>query len=57
MNSAVIEAEGIVKCFGPTQALGGVDLAAEGGTVLAWFYRNRDSGSDPRRTPSPTQHL
>jgi len=32
--SYVIEAEGLRKRFGPTQALDGVDLAARRGTVL-----------------------
>src|ERR1700728_3216577 len=31
----VIEAEGLTKRFGDTQALAGVDLAADGGQVLA----------------------
>jgi oleandomycin transport system ATP-binding protein len=33
--SYVIEAEGLAKRFGDTQALAGVDIAAERGSVLA----------------------
>jgi oleandomycin transport system ATP-binding protein len=36
----VIEAEGLMKSFGPTQALAGVDLAAERGRVLALLGPN-----------------
>jgi oleandomycin transport system ATP-binding protein len=32
--TAAIRAEGLVKSFGKTTALAGVDLAADGGTVL-----------------------
>jgi oleandomycin transport system ATP-binding protein len=38
--STVIEAEGLTKRFGATQALAGVDLAAEGGQVLALLGPN-----------------
>jgi oleandomycin transport system ATP-binding protein len=36
----VIEAEGLTKRFGDTQALGGVDLTADGGQVLALLGPN-----------------
>ena len=38
--TAVIEAEGLVKRFGRTEALRGVDLAAERGSVLALLGPN-----------------
>src|SRR5215468_2149689 len=38
--SYVIEAEGLAKRFGDTQALAGVDMAAERGTVLALLGPN-----------------
>src|SRR5215468_8223231 len=38
--SYVIEAEGLAKRFGDTQALAGVDMAAEQGTVLALLGPN-----------------
>jgi oleandomycin transport system ATP-binding protein len=38
--TTVIEAEGLTKRFGATQALAGVDLAAEGGRVLALLGPN-----------------
>jgi daunorubicin resistance ABC transporter ATP-binding subunit len=40
MTAPVIEAEGVVKWFGATQALGGVDLAAQRGRVLALLGPN-----------------
>jgi ABC-2 type transport system ATP-binding protein len=39
-NPQVIEVEGVEKSFGSTTALKGVDLAVEGGTVLALLGRN-----------------
>jgi ABC-2 type transport system ATP-binding protein len=39
-NAAVIQVEGVEKAFGSTIALAGVDLAVEGGTVLALLGRN-----------------
>jgi daunorubicin resistance ABC transporter ATP-binding subunit len=39
-NPPVIEVEGVKKAFGSTTALAGVDLAVEGGTVLALLGRN-----------------
>jgi daunorubicin resistance ABC transporter ATP-binding subunit len=39
-NSPVIQVEGVEKRFGSTTALAGVDLAVEGGTVLALLGRN-----------------
>jgi len=39
-SDLVIEAEGVVKRFGSTQALAGVDLAAEAGTVLGLLGPN-----------------
>ena len=38
--SYVIEAEGLAKRFGNTQALAGVDIAAERGSVLALLGPN-----------------
>src|SRR6476620_11142246 len=38
--SYVIEAEGLAKRFGDTQALAGVDIAAERGSVLALLGPN-----------------
>ncbi len=38
--SYVIEAEGLTKRFGDTQALAGVDIAAERGSVLALLGPN-----------------
>ena len=38
--AATIEVEGLAKRFGSTQALGGIDLYAEGGTVLALLGPN-----------------
>jgi len=39
-NSPVIQVDGVQKSFGSTTALAGVDLAVEGGTVLALLGRN-----------------
>jgi daunorubicin resistance ABC transporter ATP-binding subunit len=39
-NPPVIQVEGVEKSFGSTQALAGVDLAVESGTVLALLGRN-----------------
>jgi daunorubicin resistance ABC transporter ATP-binding subunit len=39
-NPPVIQVEGVEKRFGSTTALAGVDLAVEGGTVLALLGRN-----------------
>ena len=39
-SQQVIEVEGVEKSFGSTTALKGVDLAVEGGTVLALLGRN-----------------
>jgi ABC-2 type transport system ATP-binding protein len=39
-NPPVIQVEGVQKRFGSTTALAGVDLAVEGGTVLALLGRN-----------------
>jgi ABC-2 type transport system ATP-binding protein len=39
-SDLVIEAEGVVKRFGSTEALAGVDLAAEAGTVLGLLGPN-----------------
>ena len=38
--TTVIEAEGLTKRFGATQALAGVDISADGGQVLALLGPN-----------------
>ena len=45
--SYIIEAEGLRKAFGKTQALDGVDLAAREGTVLGVLGPN-GAGRPPR---------
>ena len=40
MATPMIEVEGVAKTFGSTQALAGVDLAAERGTVFALLGPN-----------------
>jgi oleandomycin transport system ATP-binding protein len=40
MNSAVIEAEGLVKSFGKVRALDGIDLVAREGTVFGFLGPN-----------------
>src|SRR5215211_7278454 len=40
MTGNAVEAQGIVKRFGPTVALGGVDLAVEEGSVLGLLGPN-----------------
>ena len=47
----VIEVEGLAKRFGPTQALDGVDLLAEEGTVLGLLGPNGSGKDDPGPDP------
>ena len=51
MSTNIIEAEGLTKRFGTTQALDGVDLAAREGTVVGVLGPNgagKTTGADPR---------
>src|SRR4051794_20546289 len=52
--SLAIEASGLVKRFGATTALGGVDLAVERGTVLGLLGRVPPR-ADSRPPPAPAR--
>ncbi len=48
----VIEAEGLTKRFGTTQALAGVDIAAPAGRVLALLGPNGAGKTNPGLWPN-----